>query len=295
MIVNHDDTTAARSIDCLKIMSFNILAPCWADPSLYPKDSWPYLDRVYRRDKIINFLLANSDVDVIALQEVTTIEFGFINAVLMNEYQGFQSLHAMDYWSNWITHNVPWEPNGNALFLKKTTFKNIAFNDVLLSDDGNHAAIAMAVHRLTNKNVQVLSVHLDSDHAYNREREFQAALGLMVESSAQIDIIAGDFNIDITKANLSQDITKANFVNVLHEMGVNEVTSPYLGMYYANSVYGPIDSVLARNVVPNNANVFDFGLFRIYPNKKDETMRIVANFQRCGSDHFPISGTVKID
>lgn len=285
---------AAPSDGKIKVISFNILAPCWADPSIYPVSARPYLDRTYRRERIIQFLLSNPDADVIALQEVTAIEFGYLNNALSNDYAGFQSFHAPSYWSKYITQNPPWEPNGNALFLKKSTFKNIAFTDVPLSDDGNHATFAEVVHKTTNKAVRLLSVHLDSDYAYNREREFQAALKLMPESSSIVDIIAGDFNIDVTKSNLYQDIVKNDFLDVLAQMGVDEVTSPYLSRYYANSVYGPIDCVLARKAQPAAAAVFDFDLFILYPDKKDEDARIAENFQLCGSDHFPVTGTVQL-
>ena len=108
----------------INVITFNILAPCWASPSYYPATTLSYLDRGYRRGQIINFLLSQPQADVITLQEVTQIEFGFISNKLKN-YTGFMSFHAPTYWSNWITEDPPWEPNGNAIFLKKSRFKNI--------------------------------------------------------------------------------------------------------------------------------------------------------------------------
>lgn len=283
----------AAPSDTIKVVSFNILAPCWADPNIYPAEALPFLDREYRRAKIIQFLNDNQDADVFALQEVTAVEFGFLNNTLSGKYVGFQSFHAPTYWSQYITQTPPWEPNGNALFVKKSTFKNCTFSDVPLSDDGNHATFAQATHASSNKKVRILSVHLDSDYAYNREREFQAALDLMPKSSSKLDIIAGDFNIDITKSNLQKDIDKARFVNVLAAKGITGVTSPYTTKYYANSVFGPIDSVLARNATALDAKIVDFGLMTLYPNKDDENTRVAANFQKCGSDHFPVTGTIQ--
>jgi endonuclease/exonuclease/phosphatase family metal-dependent hydrolase len=284
---------SSLTADPIKVITFNILGTCWADPTIYPASARPFLDRTYRRPRIIQFLQSHPEADIIALQEVTAVEFGYINDKLSTDYAGFQSFHAPTYWSQYVTQDPPWEPNGNALFIKRSAFKNINFSDVPLSDDGNHATFAQVTHKTSNKSVRVLSVHLDSAYAYNREREFQAALALLPKSSSKVDIIAGDFNIDVTKSNLQQDIDKAGFHNVLAEMGVDEVTSPYLSMYYANSVYGPIDCVLSRNAQPTAAGVFDFDLFTLYPDKKDEDARITANFQRCGSDHFPVSGTVQ--
>lgn len=279
--------------DEIKVITFNILAPCWADPAIYPEMSRPYLERSYRRDKIIQFLNSHPEADIFALQEVTAIEFGYLNQALSTNYVGFQSFHASTYWSQYITQDPPWEPNGNALFIKKSAFKNISFSDVALSDDGNHATLAQVTHKLSKKNMRILSIHLDSDRAYNREREFQGALALLPKTSTKIDFIAGDFNIDPTKSTLQEDIAKGGFRNILAEMGVNEVTSPYLSRYYANSVYGPIDAVLVRNAEPFAAKVFDFGLFTLYPNKTDEAARITANLQICGSDHFPVTASVQ--
>lgn len=284
---------ALGAADEIKVITFNILAPCWADPAIYPEMSRPYLERSYRRERIIQFLQSHPEADIFALQEVTAIEFGYLNDALSTDYMGFQSFHAPTYWSNYITQDPPWEPNGNALLIKKSAFKNISFSDVALSDDGNHATLAQVTHKATKKNLRILSVHLDSDYAYNREREFQAALALLPKSPTKIDIIAGDFNIDTTKSTLQQDIVKANFRNVLAETGVDEVTSPYLSYYYANSVFGPIDSVLVRNARPSAAKVFDFGLFTLYPNKADEAARITANFQASGSDHFPVTASAQ--
>lgn len=272
----------------LKIVSFNILAPCWADPNIYPQESLPFLNRISRRDTIINFLLSTS-ADIIALQEVTLIEFGFIKDKL-DLYQGFQSFHSPSHWSKYITSNPPYEQNGNAIFLKKSVFKNIKFTDVLLDGaNGNHAAVLLVDHKETNKNMRLLSVHLDSDHAYNRKIQLDAILKLIPKNAGCVDIICGDFNIDVTKSNLQQDIIKANFITGFDNLGP---TSPYLGKYYSNSVYGPIDAILVRNCVVSNAGIYNFGIFELYPNKKDEVNRIIEGLKKCGSDHFPVSSVV---
>lgn len=277
----------------LKVITFNILAPCWASPSYYPTKALPYLPRELRRAKIIAFLKNNPTADVFTLAEVTKVEFDYIKDALSNNYVGFQSFHAPTYWSNWITIDPPWEPNGNAMFLKKGVFTNIQFSDISLSDDGNHATYAEAIHKSTNKKLRIASVHLDSDHSYNREREFNALLSFMPFLENTTDIIAGDFNVDIERATLQQDILKAGFTNILAALGNHELTSPYSSTYYKRAVWGVIDVVLARNAVPLDGNVFSFGLYQQYPN--DEDSRIATNMNICGSDHFPVGATVQIN
>lgn len=279
----------------IRVLTFNILAPCWADPTIYPPAAGPYLDRESRRAKIISFLKNHPEVDIFLLQEVTQIEFGYINSALSSSYQGFQSLHSPNYWSQYITENPPWEPNGNAIFLKKSRFKNVVFNDVPLSNDGNHGALATAVDKSTSKTVRAISVHLDSDYPYNREAELSAAIDRMPGTANIVDIIGGDFNIDISKTSLQNNITTANFINSLLTLNIDEVTSPYLEAYYKNSVFGPIDNVLVRNGTPIDAMVYDFGLFELYPNKNDEAARIIANLQVSGSDHFPVGATLNVN
>ena len=278
----------------IKIITFNILAPCWASPSYYPPSSSIYLDRVYRRGKIINFLKSRSSVDVISLQEVTQIEYGFIKDALKKDYIGFQSLHAATYWNNWITENPPWEPNGNAVFLKKSRFTDINFQDIALSDDGNHAVYVQATDLNTNKKVRVAGIHLDSDHPYNRERELKALFDVMSPVTDVTDIVAGDFNIDINYTNLQQDIVKAEFINVLSSIGIKNVTSPYSSTYYAHAKFGVIDNIIVRGGLAVDGVVNSNQLFELYPNTKDEDPRVTKNMELTGSDHFSVEGTIKI-
>ncbi|TAL65026.1 MAG: hypothetical protein EPN84_02265 [Legionella sp.] len=277
----------------IKVLTFNILAPCWASPDYYPATAAPYLDRVYRRGKIINFLKSKPTVDVFSLQEVTQVEFGYIKDALKKDYIAFQSFHSPTYWSDWITVNPPWEPNGNAILIKKNRFSNVVFQDVALSDDGNHAIYMQATDVNTNKKVRIAAIHLDSDHSYNRERELQALLALMTPIAGVTDIIAGDFNIDINYTNLQQDLVHANFINLLSTLGINQVTSPYSSTYYAHAKFGVIDNIAIRNAQALDGSVISNGLFQLYPNTKDEDPRVTLNMQITGSDHFAVEGTIK--
>lgn len=279
----------------LKVITFNILAPCWASPSYYPASASIYLDRVYRRTKIINFLKSRPTADIISLQEVTVVEYGYIRDALKKDYISFQSLHDPTYWSNWITENPPWESNGNAVFLKKSRFTNINFQDIALTDDGNHAVYIQATDINTNKKIRIAGIHLDSDRSYNRERELKALFALMLPLNDVMDVVAGDFNIDINYNNLQQDIVHNQFLNVLSELGVNQITSPYSSTYYAHAKFGVIDNIIVRNGLPIDGNVNSNGLFELYPDPKDEDPRVTANMQITGSDHFSVEGTVKVN
>jgi endonuclease/exonuclease/phosphatase (EEP) superfamily protein YafD len=48
--------------------------------------------------------------------------------------------------------------------------------------------------------------------------------------------------------------------------------------------WGILDHVLLRHGDPVSGDVVDFGVWAI----EDETARIEANLEACGSDHFPV-------
>lgn len=277
----------------IRVISFNVLSPCWAHPSYYPASSALLLNRVSRRDAIINFLKSNqSSVDVIALQEVAQVEFNYFKDALKQTYVGFQANHDPNYWSSWITVNPAWELNGNAIFVKKDIFSNVVFRDFPASLSGNHAALFTgSIKNAVGKNVRIASVHLDSDYPYNRNRELNAVLDLWPAASNTVDIIAGDFNTESDATNIQADIRRANYYDVLEVLGAAKQTHPWDSKYYGADNWGIIDHIISRNTSPLDGRVNDFNLFQLYPN--NEEMRINKNLQLSGSDHFPIIGTVR--
>ncbi len=280
----------------LKVVTFNILAPPWASLDGYPDSAAPFIDRIYRRGVIINNLNQLKDsTDVISLQETTPVEFGYISAAL-KDFTGFQVTHDPEYWSNYITEDPPWEPNGVAILVKKSVFKNIAFSDQALSESGNHGAFMTAVHKATNKKVRIVSVHLDSDHGGNRNKEMGAALELVPLPSTSIDMIVGDFNSNPEQGNYAVDLTSLGFKDVLDAIGNNEATHPYAASYNSNSHYRDIDHIVVRNAIPGSGDVVDYNLYSLYPvvpGNLYEDQRITANMQMTGSDHFLVWGLVK--
>lgn len=279
-------------INEINVLSFNVLCPCWAHPSYYPASTAPLLNRVLRRQVIIDFLKSyQNTVDVFALQEVAQAEFNFFNDALKQNYQGFQANHDSNYWSSWITVNPPWEINGNALFVRKDRFTNISFQDFPASTSGNHAALFTGIIRNSNgKLIRVASVHLDSDYPYNRKAELNAVLNKWTTQTNTVDIIAGDFNTETDATNLKADILRVGYYDVLEVLGKATQTHPWDSKYNGADNWGIIDHVISRNTSAVDGKVIDFSLYQLFPN--DEEMRINRNLQLCGSDHFPIMGSV---
>lgn len=278
--------------DLVRILSFNVLAPCWASPEYYPASTAPRLDRFARRQAILNLLKAQADaVDIFALQETTREEFAALAAGLGDKWLGFQADHRPDYWSNWITPGLPWEPNGVALFVRRGRFGSPSFADVALSDSGNHAAVFTGL-LADGRVVRCASLHLDSDRAANRKRELGALLQRLSPRPGQPDFLAGDFNFETDSGNLKADLRDAGFRNILEELGVAQNTHPWDTRYYGADNWGIIDHILVRQGRPAAGEVLDFGLFELYPD--DEEARINENLDRCGSDHFPVYGTAAL-
>ncbi len=168
----------ATAEERLDVVAFNVLAPVWAAPAWYPEELDPaLLDAGVRRERIAAFLAARAaTADVVCLQEVQESELPAFLAALGSGFTGAMAYNARDWWSDWVVPEIPWAPNGTAVIVRRAAFRSIAFRDVALTDDGNHAAAFSGVHRATGRLVRAVSVHLDSDSQANRGREARAAV-----------------------------------------------------------------------------------------------------------------------
>ena len=75
-------------------------------------------------------------------------------------------------------------------------------------------------------------------------------------------------------------------------LGKEGPTHPFSSNYYQSENWAVIDHILVRNCQPNDGSIMDFNLWKDFP--IDEDGRITANFQRCGSDHFPLTASVNV-
>ena len=275
----------------LNILSFNVLAPCWASIDYYPVNAAPYLDRIMRRNKIILFLNSVSNkTDIIALQETTKTEFEFFKQALPDFY-AFETFHDASYWSDWITTTPPWEPNGVAIFVKKSTFNKVAFQDLPLTQDGNHSAYFEGTLKNTGETIRAASVHLDEEHGYNRKNELYTLINFMTPDTNKYDIIAGDFNYGTQSGSLRHLLDKFHFTDALYSLHREEWTSPFSMEGDINA--GILDHIATRNATAIDGHVINFNLWKRYPT--NENKRIIENFKISGSDHFPIFSQVALN
>mmetsp|Transcript_18558 Transcript_18558/g.26319 ORF Transcript_18558/g.26319 Transcript_18558/m.26319 type:complete len:326 (+) Transcript_18558:95-1072(+) len=303
-------TAAVVTTKNITVVSFNVLAPCWASSTYYPASSVSKLDRVYRRGRIINYLnqAVASGASVIALQEVQIDEYPYFLNALKASFDGNYSLHDDNYWASWITTDPPFARNGNALFLKRDVFDQITFSDRALSNEGNHCVLATAREKTTLRSLRIASVHLDSDNSSRRNNELTSLMNQLPAQANVIDILAGDYNAALSSGNLANVIKVNNFLNALDVLGIAEQTHPFTSSYNRNTNWGPIDHIAYRNCkVTGNASVsndgspviengvVDFSVWKLYPSGSTyEAQRISQNFDNCGSDHFPVKATLLI-
>jgi endonuclease/exonuclease/phosphatase family metal-dependent hydrolase len=269
------------------VLTFNVLAPIWADAVWYPGDlDVSLLDRGYRRGRTQAFLREVRDqLDVVCLQEVNQAELPYYLEALGQDFEGSMAFNDPAFWSNWLVPEMPWEPNGTAVVVRKSAFVDRHFEDIPLSGDGNHAMVFEGRHRASGQTVRVQSVHLDSDSGSHRVEELRALMLRYPSNPGLVDVVCGDLNEDTVTGSVAGILKREAYLDVLASVGNREPTHPWSSSYYSSARWAIIDHVLVRNATPVAGDVIDFGLWSI----TDETDRIEENLRRDGSDHFPVT------
>jgi endonuclease/exonuclease/phosphatase family metal-dependent hydrolase len=332
-------TISQAQAEQLQFLSFNVLAPVYANPTYYFPSTMPFVQREVRRAKIIEMLdLLRPTADVIALQEVSVDTLDVINGVtylkegeykyflaaLQDEYYGFHTSHDRTYWSKYYDYTDPNAYNayidtGVALFIRKSKFTNVDFQDVSLGT-GNHMILAEA-DAPEGKRVRVAAIHFDSDVGGNRNYEFSQALTHMVPDEDVLNFMLGDFNASFEEATLKHDFDESIFADTMLALeetlnigGINKRTRPSSETYYNAPHFGPIDHVIFEKAkvtpvttlwtVPANYGipgytvngVLDNRLFIRYPELHgydwNEETRVNQGMIELGSDHFPVISTL---
>lgn len=326
----------------LNVATFNVLAPCFAQPSWYYPSSFPYMEAEFRRGRILQFLNSIKEYDVIALQEVTDDFIETVGGIAYSrtgDYPYYVSLLTKTHYSCFVSHDRrynansfcanpmsphAWIKNGTALFIKRTTFNNVMFNDVILGKGGNHATMAVCVHRASGKRLRIMSVHLDSDAGGNRQMEWESIKANLPDNPNLVDLILGDFNCSTQQGILANDFSSFNkdgesgkFKNALYKISaetgvmIYKPTHPFTSSYANGHTYEKLSNIVYRyGLNPSNiyysgvgvygtlegtcSGVIDNNLWVICPDTRppgydqNEEMRVNTNFDAVGSDHFPV-------
>lgn len=274
----------------LQFLTFNVLAPVYADPIYYFPSSIPHLQKETRREKILEMLsLLKTTADVIALEEVSVDtldvidgvtylkegEYKYFLAALEDEFEGFQCSHDRTYWSKYYDYLDPYSQNayvdtGNALFFRRSKFSRIDFQDIGL-ETGNHMILAEA-DAPEGKRMRVAAIHFDSDVGGNRHKEFSQALTHMIPGENVLNFMLGDFNAGFEHSTLKHEMAQSIFADsmisleqILNIYGLNKNTTPFTSKYSHAPFLRPIDHVIYEKgkVTPSNilsTNPFHYGL-----------------------------------
>jgi endonuclease/exonuclease/phosphatase family metal-dependent hydrolase len=282
----------------LKLVTFNVLAPCWADPLIYPVSSEPFLERIRRRAVIINLLKTLAAThDVIALQETQIDELPYFDTELKRRgFEGFAAYHRDDYWSQYITQNPPFASNGVALYWNKAklTKQNIKAYD--LGTEGNRGIVGD--FKVNNQLVRISCIHLDSDTGGRRAKEAKALINILGENAVvgRVDFILGDLNFNYDTGPLNNIFYHNGFQSLLKLANKEEPTHPFTKAYQSNDNYGIIDHILVRKgsksvqVVLTDTEVITHN---VWTDGQTEEERINLLLQRNGSDHFAVRAGLK--
>jgi endonuclease/exonuclease/phosphatase family metal-dependent hydrolase len=268
----------------IRILSFNILGYNFVNSEDYPRESYNYLSREYRREKILSFLSCAKDLfDIIGLQEVTYDNDG-------HEYNYIHDILCDLFYCNFVPHeDGHWDSNirnGNALFFRKSIFSNPVWHNIDLST-GNHCIRCDIIYN--QKLLRVMNIHTDSDSSELRGIELFKALSLL-ENNYSTDIILGDFNTPTTKP-IKYLFDKYSYKDAMKEnISTFSIIIPEKLCMYEK--VGPIDHVIYRNCELVSSYVLSNNMWNIYPLNGQLDILGPQRLNKClslyGSDHIPI-------
>ena len=298
------------SID-LKLSTFNALAPCFADPSYYPENCAQVIANTpYRLKKISSEInaLESAGTTVFCFQEITPETYDGISAAFATlfgtgKFQSYVAYHDPSYWLTYQPDPLNPVPNGNATFIL-TDYWNILTMDSVSTNPtgkgaGNHAVYAKIFPKIGPAHVfHVMNVHLDSDHGGNRKKEIAGAITYLNghANADETQVLMGDMNSSTSSGSIKEILDAAGMINTKDPL---EPTHPFSNGYNSNNNWASIDHImykLGTAIAVGDTTVRNHGLWDTYPVLTPDTnnsLRILANFDICGSDHFSVHGTVR--
>jgi Metal-dependent hydrolase len=272
----------------LTVLTWNVLAAPWAAPGFYPQDMDPALLDRETRAELVATSLESLRADVLCLQETTPPDLAHVLQRLGDGYDHHAPPNGPDLWASWSTPEVPWEPNGTAIVWRREAFTDISTDRVMLTDDGNVAAVVRARRVGTGVPVRVVSVHLDADSPDLRRAQLPIALGALEPDERAIDVVAGDCNEDTGNSDLGTISDERGFRDALTELRCLDPTHPYARPSDDYAPLARLDHVLIRGAEPQRGWVIDSGVWGV----DSPGSRLGEHLRRTGSDHLPVIVTV---
>lgn len=279
----------------LRLVSWNVLAAPWASPQWYPKEMDASVLGREARDSLVAAALSAFDVDVMCLQETTLPGLEYLLGELGPDYELHFAGNGPELWSNWGAPETPWEPNGTAIVYRRARFTELARGAIDLGSHGN-VACWLRLHEVSSdRDLQVVSLHLDSDDKDRRRSELPALFAALHAEGPVI--IAGDYNEDTVTSSLDDGFAglgdpffERGFSDVFADLGRREPTHPYARPGDDFAPLAIIDHFLVRGIEAVDAEVIDAGVWTI----DSPVRRIEELLRRTGADHLALRATVAL-
>jgi endonuclease/exonuclease/phosphatase family metal-dependent hydrolase len=251
---------AANEVEEITVTTWNILAPVWADPTIYAEIAKPALNPPARRITIAT-KLQKFNSDLVAMEEVEESELTAMRA----EAPWIDETYHVHFvgndpvlWSDWCKW-TKWVPNGLAVLVKKTKFQGPGDVDSFNANpkDGkpirktgeNNCAAKVTVKTMNGTPVMFVANHLDAESPSLSSRqckEITEHLEKLLKYPVAHDgdprltkpliIWCGDFNLELNSVGL-RHVAKSSFKNVSSDFEHEDKT---IGR--AASVYGKAGS-----------------------------------------------------
>jgi mRNA deadenylase 3'-5' endonuclease subunit Ccr4 len=241
----------------MKILSWNILADEFIEPTYYPMVKVSLLKN--RQERLINIInkIIKYNADIIMLQEVMKEEYTIIKKVFSKKY--FISNLYPILWSSEKVHSE----SGNITLIKKKLSSKVNF-DIFSKE------IPFVIGRfIYNKSeIVIVNIHLDDSSKKNRLIQIKEIVSHISNDSNVI--IGGDFNEPYSNQNKIYLYLKKH----LFEPSIIK-----------NSTYFIEESMLIDNIMYKN---FNFIKSQVRNKCGGRTINnINCQFKTYGSDHFP--------
>lgn len=202
----------------LRVTTFNMLAPVWVSPSIYPSMNMEEFESSRRRERQLEGIL-RLDSDVLFLQECQKTELDQLlearGSMLRDKYDVHFCSNPLTFWSNWLTEfGSQMQPKlfGVCILTKKSKVVTLNVQEVPIDHAewksvmpeyalGARACVAtVRIHGWKDEDVLLVTSHLDADSAHRaglQGRQLaERLLGEATLRKAGAVIWGGDFNME---------------------------------------------------------------------------------------------------
>jgi endonuclease/exonuclease/phosphatase family metal-dependent hydrolase len=270
MYESHHESSLSSASSNYTVLSWNLLACKWLDPSYYntsypstPDTSLSSASRLIAMQGVFTSIAPD-----LAFFEEVSDEPAFFYFLESQGYAYFFAPHLSELWKDWeVPTQQCWSTvAGNVIAVKSSAFNITSTQIVQLSDDGDRAPVVTVQDLANHRNLTLACVHLATERV-DGEKQVDFLVNLLGGAQAAGVILGGDFNGDFT-------------ARLPYAHGVShEPTHPYCDQ----SPYISLDHIyLSRDLEVTHGEVHASHALTCDDRVRDTMVNM-------GSDHYPVS------